>query len=101
MLPVDSNGLALSAPRRVIQQEYVKGCLAIMYSSGMGDHSGEWAFNIGVPAKSGHSGLLMVGSGVVVVFVVTNQSPHPPLWLNRTVWRWEMKKVVPTFSCRW
>jgi glutaminase len=41
--------------------ESVKRMLAIMFTCGMYDYSGEWAYRVGVPAKSGVSG------GVVAV----------------------------------
>jgi len=47
--------------RRALQAEYVKDVLSIMLSCGMYDYAGEWAYRVGVPAKSG------VGGGIVAV----------------------------------
>ena len=35
-------------------------CLTLMLSCGMYDYSGEWAFSVGVPTKSGVSGVLCI-----------------------------------------
>lgn len=46
---------------RAIKAEYVKDVLSIMLTCGMYDYAGEWAFRVGLPAKSG------VGGGIVAV----------------------------------
>ncbi|MDX1963271.1 MAG: glutaminase A [Pirellulales bacterium] len=46
---------------RALPAEYVKDVLSIMLSCGMYDYAGEWAFRVGLPAKSG------VGGGIVAV----------------------------------
>lgn len=42
--------------KRAIEQKYIRDILSVMYSCGMYDSSGEWAYRIGLPAKSGVSG---------------------------------------------
>jgi glutaminase len=44
----------------VFGPETVQKCLSLMYSCGMYDFSGEWAFSVGLPAKSGVSGAIVV-----------------------------------------
>jgi glutaminase len=46
---------------RALQAQYVPDVLSVMYTCGMYDFAGEWAYRVGVPAKSG------VGGGIVAV----------------------------------
>ncbi|MGW1530471.1 glutaminase A [Streptomyces sp. NPDC002159] len=45
---------------RIFSADTVRKCLSLMSSCGMYDYSGEFAFTIGLPAKSGVSGGLMI-----------------------------------------
>lgn len=53
-------GVCPTTADRVFSGETVRNCLSLMYSCGMYDFSGEFAFTVGLPAKSGVSGVLMV-----------------------------------------
>ncbi len=54
-------GQCPTSGEKILQQQTVKNCLSLMSSCGMYDFSGEFAFTIGLPAKSG------VGGGVMIV----------------------------------
>lgn len=54
-----NGGVCPTTGVRVLQAQTVQKCLSFMYSCGMYDFSGEWAFRIGLPAKSGVSGVIM------------------------------------------
>jgi glutaminase len=56
---------------RAIAAAHVRHVLSVMYSCGMYDSAGEWAFEVGLPAKSGVAGGIMAvvpGQGGIGVF---------------------------------
>ncbi|HEX8113703.1 MAG TPA: glutaminase A [Kofleriaceae bacterium] len=55
-----NGGICPTTGKRIFQPKTVQHCLSLMYSCGMYDFSGEFAFTIGLPAKSGVSGALMI-----------------------------------------
>ncbi len=54
-----NGGICPQTGDRVFSADTVKNCLAMMYSCGMYDYSGEFAFRVGIPAKSGVSGIVL------------------------------------------
>lgn len=55
-----NGGVCPLTGKKVFSPETVKCCLSLMYSCGMYDYSGEFAFIIGLPGKSGCSGAIFV-----------------------------------------
>jgi len=55
-----NGGVCPGSGDAVLNPQTVRNCLSIMYSCGMYDFSGEFAFTIGLPAKSGVGGALLV-----------------------------------------
>lgn len=53
-------GICPTTGVQVLKPDTVKNVLSLMYSCGMYDFSGEFAFTIGLPAKSGVAGGLMI-----------------------------------------
>lgn len=51
-----NGGVHPASGQRAIAQPLVKFLLSIMHSCGMYDFAGEWAYRVGIPAKSGVSG---------------------------------------------
>jgi len=56
-----NNGVNPITGERAVAAEYVQDMLSVMYTCGMYDFSGEWAYRVGLPAKSG------VGGGIIAV----------------------------------
>jgi glutaminase len=51
-----NGGVCPTTGERVLQRETVRHCLSLMASCGMYDYSGEFAFTMGFPSKSGVAG---------------------------------------------
>ncbi len=56
-----NDGLNPITHERAVDADYVQDMLSVMYTCGMYDFSGEWAYRVGLPAKSG------VGGGILAV----------------------------------
>ena len=63
---------------QVVQSKYIRDILSVMYTCGMYNFAGEWAYRVGIPAKSGVSGGILA--------IVPNQAGiavfSPPLDVN-------------------
>lgn len=55
-----NHGVCPITDDRVIEREITKDSLSLMYMCGMYDFSGQFAFDIGLPAKSGVSGSILL-----------------------------------------
>lgn len=54
-------GLNPVTSQRALSADYVRDLLSVMFTCGLYDFSGEWAYRVGIPAKSG------VGGGMLAV----------------------------------
>ena len=55
-----NSGICPTTGKKLFEPDTTKHCLSLMYSCGMYDYSGEFAFKVGLPAKSGVSGNVML-----------------------------------------
>ncbi|MAH60811.1 MAG: glutaminase A [Legionellales bacterium] len=55
-----NGGINPFSQEKIFSNETIKDCLTIMSFCGMYDFSGEFAFKVGIPAKSGVSGAIML-----------------------------------------
>jgi len=55
-----NGGLNPITGQRVFDPEHIRNVLPLILTSGMYDYSGQWAFDIGVPAKSGVGGSVFI-----------------------------------------
>ena len=55
-----NSGVCPLSNKRLLAADVVRNCLSLMFSCGMYDYSGEFAFKVGLPAKSAVSGSLML-----------------------------------------
>ncbi|MFK8184219.1 MAG: glutaminase A [Phormidesmis sp.] len=51
-----NNGTQPITKTQALKADYVKDLLSVMYTCGMYNRAGEWAYRVGIPAKSGVSG---------------------------------------------
>jgi glutaminase len=51
-----NRGVNPKTRERAVESAYVKDILSVMYTCGMYNYAGQWAYTVGLPAKSGVSG---------------------------------------------
>ena len=68
---IANNGINPLTYKTIFKKETCKDILSLMLSCGMYDYSGKWAFDIGIPAKSGVSGniyAIIPNFGCIAIF---------------------------------
>jgi len=90
-----NGGICPMTDKSVFSPSTTKNCLSLMYSCGMYDFSGEYAFTVGLPAKSGVSGSLFIVVPGVCGIAIYSPRLDP---LGNTVRGVEFsKRLVETF----
>jgi glutaminase len=70
-----NKGINPITKKQAVDSNYIKDILSVMYTCGMYNFAGEWAYKVGIPAKSGVSGgILAVVPGQMGIAVFS-----PPL----------------------
>lgn len=65
-----NNGVNPVTGKRAVSAEYIKDILVVMLMNGMYNYAGRWAYEVGIPAKSGVSGSIFgVVPGVMGIAV--------------------------------
>ena len=65
-----NNGVNPITKKRCISAQNLRHMLSVIFTCGMYNYSGEWAFDVGLPAKSGVSGsILMIVPGLMAISV--------------------------------
>ncbi|XP_067944108.1 glutaminase kidney isoform, mitochondrial-like [Watersipora subatra] len=57
---IANGGICPTTGDRIMSSESMRNTLSLMYSCGMYDYSGQFAFKVGLPAKSGVSGCVLL-----------------------------------------
>ncbi len=79
MSTIANGGICPLTNKKIFSPTTIRNSLSMMYSCGMYDFSGEYAFSVGLPAKSGVSGALVIAIPNVGGFAIFS----PPLDNNQ------------------